>query len=226
MGIEVRNITKTFGSFVALDQVSLTVPDGELVALLGPSGSGKTTLLHILGCLDKPTSGTMTIEGKAVGDLPESALVRLRRKKIGFVFQQFHLIPGLNVFDNVTLPLLFSRSARDRDKIMSLIEMIGLSRRVDHHPNQLSGGEMQRVAIARAMVNDPEVIFADEPTGNLDTANSEKIFSLLEALNAKGLSVVLVTHNPELANRAGRVIELKDGRIVQQRPGKVPHDVC
>jgi ABC-type lipoprotein export system ATPase subunit len=155
----------------------------------------------------------MTIDGEAVENFSESALVRLRREKIGFVFQQFHLIPGLTVFDNVALPLLFSRRDRPREKIQALIEMVGLGRRVAHHPNQLSGGEMQRVAIARALANDPEVVFADEPTGNLDSANSEKIFSLLETLHAKGLCIVMVTHNPDLANRAERVIELKDGRI-------------
>jgi ABC-type lipoprotein export system ATPase subunit len=225
--IELKNITKNYmrgaEEVHALSGIDLSISGGDFIAIVGPSGSGKTTLLHILGCLDKPSGGTMTIDGETVGDLTESALVRLRRRKIGFVFQQFHLIPGLNVFDNVTLPLLFSRSPRDREKIMSLIEMIGLGHRVDHHPNQLSGGEMQRVAIARAMVNDPEVLFADEPTGNLDTANSEKIFSLLESLHAQGLSIVLVTHNPDLANRAERVVELKDGRIVQPRPGQVPH---
>ncbi len=219
--IELRNITKNYTRGAeevhALSCIDLSISAREFISIVGPSGSGKTTLLHILGCLDKPTGGTMTIDGEAVGDLPESALVRLRREKIGFVFQQFHLIPGLTVFDNVALPLLFSRSDRPREKIMALIEMVGLGRRVAHHPNQLSGGEMQRVAIARALVNDPEVIFADEPTGNLDSTTSEKIFSLLEALHAKGLCIVMVTHNPDLANRASRVIELRDGRILQQR---------
>lgn len=222
--IELKNITKNYTRGAekvhALGGVDLSIGRGEFISIVGPSGSGKTTLLHILGCLDRPTGGTMTIDGETVGDLPESALVRLRRKKIGFVFQQFHLIPGLSVFDNISLPLLFSRNGNGngngggRDRIMSLIGMVGLERRWDHHPNQLSGGEMQRVAVARAMVNDPEVIFADEPTGNLDTANSEKVFSLLASLNARGLSIVMVTHNPDLADRAGRVVTLKDGKIV------------
>jgi putative ABC transport system ATP-binding protein len=216
--IELRNITKNYTRGAeevhALAGIDLSISSREFIAIVGPSGSGKTTLLHILGCLDKPTGGTMTIDGEAVENFSESALVRLRREKIGFVFQQFHLIPGLTVFDNVALPLIFSRRDRPREKIQALIEMVGLGHRVAHHPNQLSGGEMQRVAIARALVNDPEVVFADEPTGNLDSANSEKIFSLLEALHAKGLCIVMVTHNPDLANRAERVIELKDGRII------------
>lgn len=221
--IELNGITKhyTRGSETvrALGGVDLSINGGEFLSITGPSGSGKTTLLHILGCLDRPTEGTMTIDGEAVGDLPESALVRLRREKIGFVFQQFHLIPGLSVYENIALPLRFSRRPRDREKILALIGKVGLSHRADHRPNQLSGGEMQRVAVARAMVNDPEVIFADEPTGNLDTENSEKIFSLLASLNAGGLSIVMVTHNPELAARAHRIVSLRDGRIVEQGSG-------
>ncbi|WP_373498840.1 ABC transporter ATP-binding protein [Desulfococcus sp.] len=221
--IELKKITKTYTrgaeTVHALGGVDLSINGGEFISIVGPSGSGKTTLLHILGCLDRPTAGTMTIDGEAVDDLPEAALVRLRREKIGFIFQQFHLIPGLSVYDNIALPLRFSRRSLDREKILSLIEKVGLERRADHHPNQLSGGEMQRVAVARAMVNDPEVIFADEPTGNLDTENSEKIFSLLASLNAGGLSVVMVTHNPDLAARADRGVSLKDGRIVPQASG-------
>jgi ABC-type lipoprotein export system ATPase subunit len=226
--IQLKNITKDYTRGAekvhALGGVDLSIDRGEFISIVGPSGSGKTTLLHILGCLDRPTGGTMTIDGQTVGDLPESALVRLRRKKIGFVFQQFHLIPGLSVFDNISLPLLFSRNGNgkgeNRDRIMSLIGMVGLERRARHHPNQLSGGEMQRVAVARAMVNDPEIIFADEPTGNLDTANSEKIFRLLESLHTKGLSIVMVTHNPDLAGRAGRIVTLRDGRIVSPPAGR------
>lgn len=221
--IELNGITKHYTrgaeTVRALAGVDLSINGGEFLSITGPSGSGKTTLLHILGCLDRPTEGTMTIDGEAVVDLPESALVRLRRDKIGFVFQQFHLIPGLSVYENIALPLRFSRRPRDREKILALIGKVGLSHRADHRPNQLSGGEMQRVAVARAMVNDPEVIFADEPTGNLDTENSEKIFSLLASLNAGGLSIVMVTHNPELAARAHRIVSLRDGRIVGQGSG-------
>lgn len=221
--IELKNITKNYTrgaeTVHALDGVDLSINGGEFVSIVGPSGSGKTTLLHILGCLDRPTAGTMTIDGKAVEDLPEADLVRIRREKIGFIFQQFHLIPGLSVCDNIALPLHFSRRPRDREKILALIKKVGLSHRANHHPDQLSGGEMQRVAVARAMVNDPEVIFADEPTGNLDTENSEKIYSLLASLNAGGLSIVMVTHNPELASRAHRIVSLRDGRISGQGSG-------
>lgn len=225
--IELRQITKRYrrGSEAvhALSGVDLSISRGEFLSIVGPSGSGKTTLLHILGCLDKPTEGAMTMDGEPVSGLSESALTRIRRKKIGFVFQHFHLLPGLGVFDNVSLPLLFGRTRRDEEKIRSLIEMVGLAHRMDHHPSQLSGGEMQRAAIARALVNDPEIVFADEPTGNLDTANGEKILSLFESLHAKGLSLVMVTHDPDLADRAGRVVEIRDGRIARQRPGKGPH---
>ena len=197
----------------ALRGIDLSIESGELIAIVGPSGSGKTTMLHILGCLDQPSRGVMKIDGVEVENLPESKLVQIRRDKIGFVFQQFYLIPGLTVFENVTLPLLFGRKEINKKKIMSLLELVGLSNRQEHKPNQLSGGEMQRVAIARAMVNDPEVIFADEPTGNLDTENSEKIFDLLKSLHSSGLTIVMVTHNNDLAGRAERIISLKDGKV-------------
>lgn len=197
----------------ALEGIDLTIGAGEFIAVVGPSGSGKTTLLQMLGCLDTPSHGTMLIDGQAVEGMKEAELVRLRRDKIGFVFQQFYLLPGLSVFDNVALPLLFSRRPPARDKIAALIERVGLSGRINHRPNQLSGGEMQRVAVARALVNGPELLLADEPTGNLDSANSEKIFSLLASLHGEGLTVVMVTHNPELAQRAERIIPLRDGRL-------------
>jgi len=198
----------------ALKGVDLNIESGEFIAIVGPSGSGKTTMLHILGCLDQPSRGVMKIDGIEVENLPESKLVQIRREKIGFVFQQFYLIPGLTVFDNVTLPLLFGRKEIDKKKIISLLDLVGLANRQGHNPNQLSGGEMQRVAIARAMVNAPEVIFADEPTGNLDSENSEKIFDLLKSLHARGLTIVMVTHNNDLAGRAERIISLKDGKIL------------
>lgn len=197
----------------ALRGVDLEIGKGEFVSVVGPSGSGKTTMLHIMGCLDQPSLGVMKIDGAAVDQLPEKELVRIRREKIGFVFQQFHLIPGLSVYENVTLPLLFARREADEAKIRQLLDLIGLDSRRRHHPNQLSGGEMQRVAVARAMVNDPEVLFADEPTGNLDTENSDRIFDLLSALHARGLTIVMVTHNNELATRSQRIIRLQDGQV-------------
>lgn len=221
--IELRNIKKDYkrGAEIvrALRGIDLIISHGEFIAIVGPSGSGKTTMLHILGCLDKPTQGIMIVDNKEVESLPESELVKIRRQKIGFVFQQFYLIPGLSVFDNVTLPLLFNRKKKERKKIMSLLDRVSLQDKVDHNPNQLSGGEMQRVSIARAMVNDPEVIFADEPTGNLDTENSEKIFGLLKSLQGSGITVVMVTHNPDLSVRADRVIRLKDGLIQEDGRG-------
>lgn len=195
----------------ALRGINLEISKGEFISVVGPSGSGKTTLLHMLGCLDTPTRGVIKIDNIEVEHMSEPELVKIRRRKIGFVFQQFYLIPGLSVFDNVTLPLLFSRQSRYRDEVLSLLEAVGLKDRISHSPNQLSGGEMQRVAIARALINNPEILLADEPTGNLDSENSEKIFELLKSLHLKGITVVMVTHNPELAQRADRVIALKDG---------------
>ncbi len=219
--IELKGIKKEYirgaETVHALRGVDLVISRGELISIVGPSGSGKTTMLHILGCLDKPTEGVMIMDNEEVENLPESKLVKIRRRKIGFVFQQFYLIPGLSVFDNVTLPLLFDRKKQERKTIMLLLERVGLEHKVNHNPNQLSGGEMQRVAIARAMVNDPEVIFADEPTGNLDTENSENIFALLKSLQSIGITVVMVTHNPDLAGRADRIISLKDGLIQNDR---------
>lgn len=216
--IELKGIEKTYirGSenVHALRDINLNISSGEFISIVGPSGSGKTTMLHILGCLDKPTKGIMKMDGIEVENMSEPKLVQIRRQKIGFVFQQFYLIPGLSVFENVALPLLFGRMKKERQAIESLLDLVGLSHRMYHNPNQLSGGEMQRVAIARAMINNPEVILADEPTGNLDTENSEKIFELLKSLHLTGLTIVIVTHNPDLSMRAERVIRLKDGRVL------------
>lgn len=215
--IELKDIEKLYlrGSekVYALRGVSFSTMPGDFISITGPSGSGKTTLLHLIGCLDKPTKGVIKIDGVEVENMKESDLLMIRRQKIGFVFQQFYLIPGLSVLENVMLPLIFARKKKGLDKITSIIETVGLKDRIYHNPNQLSGGEMQRVAVARALINDPEVLLADEPTGNLDTENSEKIFELLMSLNSKGLTVIMVTHNHELAGRAKRIIRLKDGRI-------------
>jgi ABC-type lipoprotein export system ATPase subunit len=197
----------------ALKSIDLSIRQGEFVSITGHSGSGKTTLLHILGCLDKPTKGIMNLDGITINGMPESELVKIRRQKIGFVFQQFYLIPGLSVLENVTLPLLFGRTNKETDEIISVLKLVGLQDKINRNPSQLSGGEMQRVAIARALINNPEVILADEPTGNLDTENSEKIFELLKSLNSRGITIIMVTHNTDLARRADRIIQLKDGKI-------------
>lgn len=215
--IELKNIEKTYRRGAedvhALRGVDLTVDAGEMMAIVGPSGAGKTTLLHILGCLDQPTKGDVLFDGVNTAGMPESQLVKIRREKIGFVFQQFYLIPGLSVFDNIALPLLFSKKPANPKKIEKLAEMVGLEHRLNHAPAQLSGGEMQRTAIARGLVNDPAVLLADEPTGNLDTENSEKIYAILRRLSDEGLTTIMITHNPDLAGRAGRTVKIKDGRL-------------
>ncbi|MFO7812974.1 MAG: ABC transporter ATP-binding protein [Pelovirga sp.] len=215
--IELKNIEKTYRRGVenvrALRGVNLTIDAGELMAIVGPSGAGKTTLLHILGCLDQPSTGDVIFDGVNTASMPESQLVKIRREKIGFVFQQFYLIPGLSVFDNIALPLLFSKKPAPHKKIEQLAEMVGLEHRLHHAPAQLSGGEMQRTAIARGLVNDPAILLADEPTGNLDTENSEKIYAILRRLSDEGLTTIMITHNPELAARAERTVKIRDGLI-------------
>ncbi|MEW6595083.1 MAG: ABC transporter ATP-binding protein [Thermodesulfobacteriota bacterium] len=215
--IQLRSVEKLYQRGAeevhALRGVDLGIAAGEFLAITGPSGAGKTTLLHILGCLDLPTRGSVLFDGLAAERMTEAELVALRRQKIGFVFQQFYLIPGLSVRENIALPLLFSRTKRDNAFVAELAAMVGLSHRLAHVPSQLSGGEMQRVAIARALVNNPEVILADEPTGNLDTENSEKILGILRMLNERGLTIVMITHNQELAARAARQVVIRDGVV-------------
>lgn len=215
--IEIRGITKVYHrgreEVHALRDVNLTIEPGEFVSIVGPSGSGKTALLNILGCLDTPSSGTVSIDGMLVTGKKEGELVRIRRDQIGFVFQQFFLIPTLTVRENIGLPLLFANKPVDANRIGQIIDRVGLSHRSDHLPGQLSGGEMQRVAIGRALINNPRIVFADEPTGNLDSATAEGIFSLFEELHEEGLTLVVVTHNTELAKRAGRTITIRDGRV-------------
>ena len=203
----------------ALNGVDLTIEPGEFVSIVGPSGAGKTALMNILGCLDTPSSGTLTIDGVAVTGKGEAELVKIRREHIGFVFQQFFLIPTLTVGENVGLPLLFSGTPYDPAKIESLLEKVGLSHRADHLPSQLSGGEMQRVAIARALVNMPRILLADEPTGNLDSVTADGIYRLFEELHRQGITVIVVTHNRELAQRAGRVITIRDGCVIKDLQG-------
>ena len=200
---------------VALDGVSLTVNDGEKLAIMGPSGSGKSTLLSILGCLDRPTAGEYRLFGESVSSLDDARLSRTRNRRIGFVFQSFHLIPQLTVAENVETPLLYAGvpPARWRERALSCLERVGLLPRADHRPTELSGGEAQRAAIARALVTEPRLVLADEPTGNLDSVTGEEIARLLEGLHRDGRTVVLVTHNDVLAGRAQRRVRLRDGRV-------------
>ncbi len=221
--ISAVNLTKVYGSgdtaVRALDNVSLQVEPGEFVAVMGPSGCGKSTLLHLLGGLDRPTSGTVTIDGHSLSDLSDARLTELRRHKIGFIFQFFNLIPVLNAVENAALPVTLDgvRQAEAKERATKWLTRFGLGDRLDHRPDQLSGGQQQRVAVARALVADPALILADEPTGNLDTRSSEEIAALLrQVANEWGRSVVVVTHDPRIAAHADRIVFLKDGAIVDQ----------
>ena len=204
----------------AVDDVTLAVRRGEFVALMGPSGSGKSTLLNLLGCLDTPSSGTYRLEGEAVQDLSEDRLAEVRQHRIGFIFQAYHLVSRMTAARNVELPMIFAGvppPAR-RERVARALAAVGLSHRAHHRPDQLSGGERQRVAIARATVNEPAILLADEPTGNLDTHAGGEIVALLERLNAAGLTIVLVTHDPGVGGHAGRVLRMRDGRILEDGP--------
>jgi putative ABC transport system ATP-binding protein len=216
--IEAVGLTKTYRQgrdmIHALNDVNFSVDEGEFASIVGPSGSGKTALLNILGCLDSADKGSLRIAGVRADGLKESKLVKLRRENIGFVFQQFYLIPTLTARENIELPLLFSRKEKEEGRMDEVLEMVGLKGRDEHLPGQLSGGEMQRVAIGRALINNPSIIMADEPTGNLDSETSKKIYSLFKKLNGQGLTLIVVTHNLELAKQAHRTYTLKDGRIV------------
>jgi ABC-type lipoprotein export system ATPase subunit len=200
----------------ALSDVSLEIAAGEYVALLGPSGSGKSTLMHVIGCLDRPTAGTYRFDGVDVAGLDVNELAAIRNRRIGFVFQRFHLMPRLTARENVALPLRLAGMARSgrEARAAALLERMGLGDRLDHRPHQLSGGEQQRVAVARALANRPALILADEPTGNLDSHTGSEIVRLLEEFVSDGHTLVLVTHDPALSRRAGRIVRLKDGRLV------------
>jgi len=216
--IELENITKiyTMGKVEvpALRGITLTIKQGEMVALIGVSGSGKSTLMNIVGFLDQPTSGTYTLEGVDVSQLNDNQLAEMRNKKIGFVFQTYNLLPRASALANVELPLIYGGGSQKRKRTMEALERVGLAARAKHKPTELSGGEQQRVAIARALVNNPSLILADEPTGNLDTVATGEIISIFGQLNRDGITVVLVTHEMDIANQTQRIIRLLDGKII------------
>ena len=218
--IELKGVTKIYKMgkvFVqALRGINLKIRKGEFVSIMGPSGSGKTTLMNLIGCLDGPTEGEIYIANKNVAKLKDDELARLRRERIGFVFQQFNLIPRLTALENVELPMWFAGLSKKkrRERAIELLKLVGLEKRINHKPAELSGGERQRVSIARALANDPGIILADEPTGNLDTKTGKEIMEILKDLNKQGRTIVLVTHDETFAREAERIIRIKDGRLL------------
>lgn len=219
--IELKNVTKMYDAgevkVTALDNVSFICEVGEMVSIMGHSGSGKSTMLNILGCLDRPTSGSYYLDGEDVSRMNDDQLARIRNKKIGFVFQAYNLLPKLTALANVELPLIYAGTNHREQRAREALEAMGIGHRVYHKPAEMSGGEKQRVAIARALINNPVIILADEPTGNLDTATSHVIMTLLVDLNKKGITIVIVTHEEDIASYTRRTIYLRDGQVVEEK---------
>jgi putative ABC transport system ATP-binding protein len=223
--IQTEKIVKTYASgsneVHALRGIDLTVQRGEFIAIMGASGSGKSTLMNLLGCLDTPTSGSYSLDGVRVDGLDRNALAAIRNEKLGFVFQGFNLLPRTSALENVELPLLYDRSGKKRDTkalAVAALQRVGLGDRLDHQPSELSGGQQQRVAIARALVTEPALVLADEPTGNLDTRTSMEVMALFQELNEQGITIILVTHEPDIAVYATRIVEVRDGKIRRDEP--------
>ena len=218
--LEIKNVSKIYGEgttkVTALNKVSLQLNNGDFIAVMGPSGSGKSTFLNILGGLDRLSNGEVILNGKRIDSLDENALVDIRRGEIAYVFQQYHLLLSLTALENVLLPLIFCGGSKESNKAMDILKRVGLEKRAEHKPTQLSGGEQQRVAIARALVNDPSLILADEPTGNMDQKMGSEILDLFNQLNREGHSIIMVTHDAEIAKHAKEIIVLQDGQIVDR----------
>lgn len=220
--IELENITKVYRmgkvDVFALNGISISISKGDMVAIVGASGSGKSTMLHVIGCLDKPTSGKYILDGQDISRLNDNKLADIRNKKLGFVFQEFNLLTRITAVANVELPMIYGNSRLKRQRAIKALERVGLGGRANHKPTEMSGGEQQRVAIARALVTNPQVILADEPTGNLDSASSNDIIALFRELHQEGITIIIITHEMDIANQTQRIIRLLDGKIISDEP--------